>query len=115
MADVNEKCIIRLEFFEPPMCCPTGICGPSVDDKLVQLQSDIETLKQKYPDMLIDRYMITQQPLKFRENESVYQLVKEKSRAVLPITTLNGEVIKTEQYPALADIEQRIEGARHGN
>lgn len=115
MASVSDKKLIRLEFFDPPMCCPTGICGPSVDEKLVQLQSDIETLRAKYPDLVIERYMITQQPLKFRENEAVYQLVKEKSRAVLPITALNGKVIKTKQYPALAEMEQRIEGTQHGD
>lgn len=112
--DDNNRAV-RLEFFEPPMCCPTGICGPSVDKTLLQLQENIETLKAKYPSMLIERYMITQQPLKFRKNEAVYQLVKEKGRAVLPITVLNGEVIKTEKYPVLDEIETRIVGGQHGD
>lgn len=108
--NVNEKTTIRLEFFEPPMCCSTGLCGPSVDEKLVQLNTDIQTLKERYPGMIIERYMITQQPLKFRENQAVYQLVKEQGKEVLPVTTFNGQVIKTQQYPDLAEIEQRIAG-----
>lgn len=104
-----------LEFFEPPMCCPTGICGPTVDAKLVQVQADIETLKEKYPSMIIQRYMITQQPLKFRDNKAVYQLIKEHSKDILPITTLNGVVIKSGQYPTLAEIEATIAGDENGN
>lgn len=100
----------RLEFYDPPMCCSTGICGPSVDEKLVQLQADIETLKTKYPGLIIERYMITQQPLKFRENPAVYQLVKEQGKTVLPITTVNGTILKTGSYPSLAEIEQRLAG-----
>ncbi|MEL7656515.1 MAG: arsenite efflux transporter metallochaperone ArsD [Bacillota bacterium] len=100
----------RLEFFDPVMCCSTGLCGPSIDEKLLQIHSDIQMLKCKYPDMLIERYMITQQPLKFRENTRVYDLVKKNGNGVLPITTFNGEIIKTGKYPTLIEIEQRIEG-----
>lgn len=115
MANGSNNRAARLEFFEPPMCCPTGICGPSVDKNLLQLQDDIETLKARYPGLIIERYMITQQPLKFRENETVYQLVKEKGRAILPVTVLDGEVIKIENYPALAEIENRIAGRQYGD
>jgi len=39
---------MKLEFFEPPMCCSTGICGPSVDETLVKLKENIDYLKKKY-------------------------------------------------------------------
>lgn len=107
----NEKTPVRLVFYDPPMCCSSGLCGPNVDDKLVQLQADIETLKASYPNLIIERYMITQQPLKFRENPAVYQLVREKGKQMLPITTINGVVVKTGQYPQLAELKQGIAGA----
>ena len=113
--NTNEKREIRLEFFEPPMCCSTGLCGPSVDENLVQLQADIETLKAKYPGLIIQRYMITQQPLKFRDNPEVYQLVREKGKSTLPITTINGKVIKLRQYPNQTEIEQEIAGVENEN
>ena len=81
---------MRIEFFEPPMCCSTGLCGPTVDETLVRLNEDIGKLKQKFPGIIIERYMITQQPLKFRNNNEVYRLVKVNGRDVLPITTVNG-------------------------
>ncbi|PKM80804.1 MAG: arsenical resistance operon transcriptional repressor ArsD [Firmicutes bacterium HGW-Firmicutes-14] len=101
---------MKVEFFEPPMCCSTGLCGPAPDKTLVRLNQDINNLKEKYPGIIVERYMITQQPLKFRDNEEVYRLVKENSKVILPITTLNGKVINTHRYPALDEIVEAIEG-----
>ena len=95
-----------LEFYDPPMCCSTGLCGPSVDQKLISLNQCIEKLKNKYPNLKIERYMITQQPLKFKENEKVFELVKTKSKSILPITTYNGKIVKTESYPELEELEE---------
>jgi hypothetical protein len=99
---------VKIEFFEPPMCCPTGICGPSVDERLVKLNENIGILKKKYNNIQVERYMITQQPMKFRENEDIYKLIKEKGRKILPITTINGKIFKTEDYPTLEEMEKSI-------
>ncbi|MCC5912128.1 MAG: arsenite efflux transporter metallochaperone ArsD [Clostridiaceae bacterium] len=99
---------MKIEIYDPPMCCSTGICGPSVDETLVKLQENLETLKKKYSDAVVERYMVTQQPLKFRENEEVYKLVKEKGREILPITTVNGRVIKVNGYATLEEMEKEI-------
>lgn len=100
---------MKIEFFEPPMCCSTGLCGPTVDETLVRLNQNIEYLKKKYPQIEILRYMITQQPLKFRENKSVYDLIKDKGKNVLPVTTFNGEILKAYEYPTLEEMEKKIE------
>ncbi len=97
---------MKLEIYDPPMCCSTGICGPSVDDNLVKLSEGLEALKKKGVE--VNRYMITQQPLKFRENESVFDLIKEKGKDVLPITTANGRIIKTGVYPTLEEMEKEL-------
>lgn len=99
---------MRVEFFEPPMCCSTGLCGPSVDENLVRLNQDIESLKKKYQGIDIQRYMITQQPMKFRDNQAVYKLLQDNGKNILPITTVNGEVIKTHQYPSIEEIESKL-------
>lgn len=35
----------KIEVFEPSMCCPTGVCGPSVDTTLPVFAADVEWLK----------------------------------------------------------------------
>lgn len=99
---------MKLEFYDPPMCCSTGLCGPSVDQTLVKLGENIDYLKKKYEDLEINRYMITQQPLKFKENSSVFETVKKEGRTILPITTLDGIIIKVGEYPTLAEVEAKI-------
>ncbi|WBW96667.1 arsenite efflux transporter metallochaperone ArsD [Oceanirhabdus sp. W0125-5] len=99
---------MKIEFFEPPMCCSTGVCGPTVDLTLVAVMDDIKKLKNKYEGLEIERYMISQQPMKFKENDAVYKLVKEQGREVLPIVTFNGEVIKTNGYPTFTEMEKYI-------
>lgn len=97
---------MKVEFFDPPMCCSTGICGPSVDEKLVRLSENISKLKEMGHE--VERYMISQQPLKFRENEDVYKLVRENGKAILPVTTVNGKVIKHGEYPSLEEIQNHL-------
>lgn len=101
---------MKIEFFEPPMCCSTGLCGPSVDESLVRLNENIERIKKEYPGVEVVRYMITQQPLKFRENEEVYSLVRDIGQSMLPITTVDGKVITTQGYPTWEELEQQIKG-----
>lgn len=52
--------------------------------------------------------MITQQPSKFKENEEVYKLIIENDNNLLPITVINGKVIKTLEYPDLEEIEKQL-------
>jgi hypothetical protein len=101
---------MKIEFYEPPMCCSTGLCGPSVDESLVKLNENIERIKKEHPEVEVARYMITQQPLKFRENEEVYGLVRDIGKSILPITTVDGNVIATQGYPSWEELEKQIRG-----
>lgn len=103
---------MKLEFFEPPMCCPTGICGPSVDERLVRIKENIDYLEKKYENLETQRYMASTHPMKFMTNRNVNKLIKEKSTKALPIATLDGEVIKSEDYPTLEEMEDAIQGKK---
>ena len=34
----------RLQVFDGPMCCSTGVCGPTVDPRLAHVAADLEWL-----------------------------------------------------------------------
>ena len=36
---------MKLEVFDPPMCCSTGVCRPEIDSVLPRFASDLEWLK----------------------------------------------------------------------
>jgi hypothetical protein len=38
---MKESPMVTIEIFDPPMCCPTGVCGPTIDPALVDLQEAV--------------------------------------------------------------------------
>ncbi|MCM3587413.1 arsenite efflux transporter metallochaperone ArsD [Mesobacillus maritimus] len=87
-----------VEIFDPALCCPTGVCGPSVDPELTRMASAVFLLEKKGHD--ITRYNLATDPAKFAENEAVNKVLHEKGPDALPMTVLNGEVVKTGAYPS---------------
>lgn len=89
--------------YESAMCCSSGVCGPSPDQSLIQLQDTLEKIKQMGCN--VERYSITQSPKKFRENPEILKLIQEHQIKALPITTYNGQVIKVGSYPTLDELK----------
>jgi len=98
----------KVEIFDPPMCCPTGLCGPTIDPVLLDVNEMV--LKLKGEGVAVERYLMTQQPQAFLNNPEVYRLILARQLAVLPITTVNGKVIKTGAYPSLAEVRAALNG-----
>jgi hypothetical protein len=88
---------MKLEVFDPAMCCPTGVCGPSVDPELARVAAAIFLLQGK--GYSITRYNLGNEPQAFITNPKVNQLLNEKGPNVLPIIVLDGEVVKECTYP----------------
>ena len=63
----------KLEIYEPPICCPTGICGPAPDPALARLQEDI--LRWKKAGVVVERLAINQVPQRFMANPTVVELL----------------------------------------
>lgn len=101
---------MKIEIFEPTMCCSTGICGPSVDKSLVKIGEDIEALKNEFEGIVIERYQPQTHSMKFMANMEVGKLVKENGQKILPITVLNGKVIKSGAYPTLEELKSSLRG-----
>lgn len=101
---------MKLEFFEMTMCCSTGICGPSVDERLIKLQENIEYLKKTYEGLEIERYQPQTHSMKFMTNREVFALMKEKRKEALPITVFDKKLIKQGEYPTLEELEKAIRG-----
>ena len=97
-----------IELFDPPMCCPTGLCGPTLDQTLLDVSDMILALQTEgWPE---ERYQMTSHPHKFINNPEIMRLVREKQMAALPITTVNGQVIKVGVYPTLHEIQAHLNG-----
>jgi len=95
--------------YESAMCCSSGVCGPNPDQSLIQLQDTLE--KVKAMGASVERYGITQNPKKFRENPDVIKLIQQQQIKALPITTFNGIVIKVGSYPGLDELKSCLQGS----
>ena len=92
----------RMEIYDPPMCCPTGVCGPQVDPKLVHFAADLEWLKGKGVE--VERYNLAQQPDKFVDCKSVTDAMALAGDLCLPLILANGVIVSRNTYPKRADL-----------
>jgi len=98
-----------VEFFDPPMCCPTGLCGPTLDQTLLDVSEMILTLQSA--GLAVERYQMASAPNAFLANADVMRLVREQQMAALPIIVVHGQVVKTGAYPTLAELRLHLNGA----
>lgn len=87
----------KIEIFDPAMCCSTGLCGVSVDQELLRVATLINTLTKK--GVTVIRYGLSSQPQAFVDNKKVNEYLMKDEVEVLPITVVDGEVVKTRVYP----------------
>lgn len=92
----------KIEIFDPAMCCPTGVCGPSVDPELIRISAAVQNLKNKGIDIV--RYNLGSEPDVFVANETISKLLMEKGPDVLPVIVVDGEVVKEAGYPTNAEL-----------
>lgn len=98
---------MKLEVFDPPMCCSTGACGPAVDPLLVQFAADLEWLKSKGVE--VTRANLTQQPDAFVTNSVVLEALREKGVDKLPFMLINGRLVGMGFYPSRNQLAQVLD------
>ena len=97
-----------VELFDPPMCCPTGLCGPTLDQTLLDVSEMIVALQAE--GLGVTRYQMTSHPHAFLNNADVMRLVREQQMAALPITVVRGQIVKAGAYPTLSELRPHLNG-----
>lgn len=99
--------MVDIQIFDPPMCCPTGICGPSVDPALVRFAADVAWLEKC--GVAVQRFNLSQQPQAFLGNDEVKAALAEHGTAALPVVLVNGRIASRGVYPS-RDVLARLGG-----
>jgi len=94
----------KIEIFDPAMCCSTGVCGPSIDPNLMRIASLVNSLKEGGFD--ISRHGLSDEPQIFVSNRAISDLLQKNGAEILPVTILDGEVIKTKTYPTNEELSE---------
>lgn len=97
---------MKIEVFDPSLCCSTGICGTEVDPALVEFAADAEWAKQK--GVQIERFNLAQQPGAFAENATVKAFLQRSGSTALPLILVDGEVALAGRYPKRAELARWI-------
>ena len=98
--------IMKLEVFDPPMCCPTGVCGPNVDPALVQFGSDFLWVAGQ--GVQVERYNLAQQPQAFAANQAVKAALTEHGNACLPLILVDGAIASQGRYPVREELAKLV-------
>jgi hypothetical protein len=93
---------MKIEIYDPAMCCSSGLCGPAIDPVLVKVNDAIIALKKQHVE--VERYNLSQQTKLFMENKIVADLLHKNGKKALPITFVNGAVLKTGEYPSYEEL-----------
>ncbi|SHO54147.1 arsenite efflux transporter metallochaperone ArsD [Anaerocolumna xylanovorans] len=92
----------KIEIFEPPMCCSTGVCGSSADPELLRIAELLENLKKE--GIEVARYNLSSDPKAFMQSEGISNALNQRGADVLPITVVDGRIIKSEGYPTNEEV-----------
>jgi len=87
----------RIQVYDPPMCCSTGICGPEIDPALVKFAALLGHFSES--GITVERYNLGQQPMAFVENPKVKALLDADGMEALPLVFWDGEVKFKGRYP----------------
>lgn len=87
----------KMEIFDPAMCCSTGVCGPSVDKNLLRVATLLSRLEKH--GIKVQRHNLTSDPKSYVDNRKVNKLLLDNGVDILPITIVDGEIVKTKEYP----------------
>ncbi len=93
---------MKIEIYDPAMCCPSGLCGPAIDPMLMKVNDTILALKRQ--NVEVERFNLAQQTKLYMANKTVADLLHKNGKKVLPITFVNGELFKSGAYPSYEDL-----------
>ena len=91
-----------LRVFDPPMCCSTGVCGPSVDPALARFAADVNWLKSQ--GVQVERFNLAQNPDAFAKDSIVEQMLTKVGMECLPLILANGKVVSQGAYPSREEL-----------
>lgn len=87
-----------IRIYESALCCDTGVCGPEVDQSLVEVTADLRHLQGLGAD--IARHNLASDPTAFTKDDVVRGYMHTVGSSGLPLTVVDGVTVATGTYPS---------------
>jgi len=97
---------MRIDIYDPAMCCSTGVCGTDVDPRLVQFAADVKWLATRGVD--VRRHNLGQEPGAFMSDALVRHTLQAEGVACLPLGVIDGAIAFRGAYPDRRELVQLL-------
>jgi arsenite methyltransferase len=97
-ASLSPAAARRVELYEPAMCCQTGVCGPSVDQQLIDVREDLRWAETHGAH--VARHNLSSEPDAFVANPKVTGLMQAFGDNALPVLVVDGDIAIHGRYPS---------------
>lgn len=87
----------KIEIFDPPMCCESGVCGADIDPVVLRFAADVEWLRTI--GVKVKRFNLAHEPNEFVSRAEIRDLLAAEGNACLPMIMVNGEIASRGIYP----------------
>lgn len=101
---------MKIEIYDPAMCCPSGVCGPGVDPELVRIQEALRQIQKQAPEVMVLRYGLSTDPQAFAENPVVAEMLRSEGTDLLPLVFADGEIVTRGRYPSNRQLQALLKG-----
>jgi hypothetical protein len=102
---------MKIEIYDPAMCCSTGVCGASVDPELVRIQEALRQIQKQAAEVQVARYGLSTDPQAFVANATVAQLLKSEGPECLPLVLADGEIASKGSYAGNEQLQAILQEA----
>jgi hypothetical protein len=96
---------MKIQIFDPEMCCTSGVCGTAPDPTLIEVNGLVERLKAEGAS--VSRYQLSRQPHAFTATPAVYQLLLKRGTQALPAVMVDEVLVAAGAYPTYEQIQAR--------
>ncbi len=86
-----------ITILDPALCCSTGVCGPDVDDALVQTAANVKWLKSLGYE--VNRHNLSNDATAFKNYPKAVEKLQKEGADSLPYILIDGELVMTGKYP----------------
>jgi hypothetical protein len=100
---------VEVRVFDPPLCCASGVCGPSVDPALSQAAADFAWLAGRGAS--VARFNLAQEPQAFAADAKVAGLLAAFGDQALPAVLVGDRVLTYGRYPNREELAEAADAA----
>lgn len=97
---------MKITILDPALCCTTGVCGPDVDEALIQTSANVKWLKSLGHD--VHRHNVSNDADAFKKYPAAIDKLKHDGTNSLPYILLNDRLALSGRYPEKAEWEALV-------